>query len=129
MHRLDRPSPGLKILICEDEAIIALGLEQMLLAMGHQVCDICATADDAVEAAGRDRPDVVLMDVMLRGEPDGIEAALQIRQRFGIPSLIMTAVDAQAVRERAAAAKPIGFLAKPYRVEDLRHRLYNLMAL
>ena len=123
---IPRPKPALTLLICEDEAIIALALEQALEAMGHQICAIVATAEEAVAAACRYRPDAVMMDIMLRGPRDGIEAAREILVRFGIRSLFMTAVDAPAIRERAEQVKALGFLMKPYRADELRQTLLRL---
>ncbi|WP_162305813.1 response regulator [Oleisolibacter albus] len=121
-------APPLRLIICEDEAIIAMGLQMMVTAFGHEVCAVCASAEEAVAAAEQHRPDLVLMDVMLRGPGDGIEAACAIRSRFGIPSLIMTAIDGPQVRERMAAARPYGFLSKPYRPDILRRCLEQLPA-
>ncbi|SNS15991.1 Response regulator receiver domain-containing protein [Azospirillum sp. RU38E] len=117
----------LRILICEDESLIALGLCAIVEDAGHIVCDTCATAVEAVAAAITHRPDLVLMDVMLRGGEDGIAAALEIRQRLDIPCLFMSAVDAPAVRDRMAGARPLGFIAKPYRPADLLQQLQRLV--
>ena len=84
------------------------------------------TADDAVAGAIRHRPDVVMMDVMLRGSRDGIDAAGEILERTGIRSLFMTAVDAPAVRRRAAEVQALGLLLKPYRAEELCRVLRSL---
>lgn len=116
----------LRILICEDESLIALGLCAIVEDAGHTVCGTCATAVEAVASAMTHRPDLVLMDVMLRGGEDGISAALEIRQRLDIPSLFMSAVDVPAVRERMEAAKPLGFIAKPYSPTDLLRQLQRL---
>ncbi len=113
----------LTILVCEDEAIIALALRQTLEFMGHRVCGIAATADDGVALACHYRPDIVMMDIMLRGQRDGIDAAREILDRTGCRSLFMTAVDSPEVRERAARLHPWAFLRKPYRAEELRRIL------
>jgi CheY-like chemotaxis protein len=120
------PSKTLRILICEDESLIALGLCAIVEDAGHIVCGTCATAVEAVSAAINHQPDLVLMDVMLRGGEDGITAALEIRKRLNIPCLFMSAVDVPAVRERMAAAHPLGFIAKPYRPADLLQQLQRL---
>ncbi|HYE51064.1 MAG TPA: response regulator [Azospirillaceae bacterium] len=119
----DHRQRPLRILIVEDEAIIALGLEQIVEDLGHEVCALVTTADAAVDAADRHHPDLVLMDVMLRGGSDGLEAARRIWERHGIRSLITSALDVPTLRERAAPAKPLGFVSKPYRAEDLRATL------
>lgn len=112
----------LRLLVVEDEAVIALGLRHFLLDAGFEVSDMVATAHGAVEAAGRTRPDVVLMDIMLR-DGDGVDAACRIWALYRIRSLFMSALDAPALRDRAAPAHPLGFLTKPYRCEDLLSRL------
>lgn len=114
------PRVPLTILVCEDEAIIALALRQALEYMGHRVCGVAATADDGVALACIHRPDMVMMDIMLRGARDGIDAAREILDLTGCRCLFMTAVDGPMVRERAAAVRPLGFLRKPYRAEELR---------
>lgn len=119
-------TPELRLLIVEDEAIIALALQQALAMLGHRVCAIAATAPDAVAAAALHQPDLVLMDIKLQGDEDGICAALAIWGRFRIRSLFMSAFDTAATHMRALAAQPVGFLAKPYRMEELRRMLDGL---
>ncbi|TWB44234.1 response regulator [Nitrospirillum pindoramense] len=117
--------PRYRIVVVEDEALIALGLEQILLHQGHEVCAVAASVDEAVEAVDRHRPDLVLMDVMLRGGGDGVEAADRIWKRFGIRSLFTSAVDANILRSRAASVS-LGFITKPYRPEDFQRSLSAL---
>lgn len=116
----------LRIVIVEDEAIIALALKQALTSLGHDVCAMATNAKGAIEAVEQHRPDVVLMDIMLQGEEDGISAAQTIWFRFRIRSLFMSAFDTASIRLRAVTAQPFGFLAKPYRLEELRCTLENL---
>lgn len=103
-----------RVLIVEDEVFIQLDLERELLAAGFTVVGITDTADDAVRFAETETPDVVLMDVRLRGTRDGVDAALEIWERFGIPCLIISGNVDQALIARAAAAQPIGFVHKPF---------------
>ncbi len=103
-----------RILIVEDEIFIQLDLERELLAAGFTVVGITDTADDAVRFAETETPDVVLMDVRLRGTRDGVDAALEIWERFGIPCLIISGNVDQALIARATAAQPIGFVHKPF---------------
>ncbi|WP_084437894.1 response regulator [Niveispirillum irakense] len=110
---------SLKILICEDETLIALGLAAVLEDGGHEVCGICGTADDAVDAAAEQRPDLVLMDIMLRGTRDGLDAAAEIRRRLDIPCLMMSANDPALLRDRLTEIQAIGFIPKPYSPNDL----------
>ncbi|WP_159107112.1 response regulator [Azospirillum sp. B4] len=117
--------PRYRIVVVEDEALIALGLQQILTQQGHEVCALAASLDEALEAVGEHRPDLVLMDVMLRGGDDGVEAANRIWKRFGIRSLFTSAVDAATLRTRAPSVA-LGFITKPYRPEDFQRSLETL---
>ena len=110
------PSLGmrsLRVLIVEDEFFISLHIKQMVQALGHAVVAIVVSADQAVSTAERERPDVVLMDIRLIGQRDGIDAAEEIRRRFGIGSIFVTANTDPQTRQRAQAVHPLGFLEKP----------------
>ena len=103
-----------RIVVVEDDVFIRLDLITHLRTAGHTVVGTADSAADAVRVVERERPDLVLMDVRLLGDRDGIEAATEIWQRFAIRSLFVSAnLDATA-RRRAAAANPIGFLEKPF---------------
>jgi CheY-like chemotaxis protein len=113
---------SLRILVVEDEILIALDMRAMLEASGHVVVGIADSADRAIATALRERPDLVLMDIALVGSRDGIDAAIELRARLDIPSLFITAHPDPTLRERARTAKPLGFLAKPLD-EDVLLRL------
>jgi len=102
-----------RILIVEDEFILALGMEVMVQEFGYIVCDVAATTAAAVAAAAEHRPDVVLMDIRLARGSDGVEAATLIRDRFGIRSIFITAYTDSATIARMRGAEPIGWLSKP----------------
>jgi CheY-like chemotaxis protein len=108
------PRRTLNLLVVEDEAISALALKRLVGRLGHVVCAMTATAEDAIRLAGEVLPDVILMDIRLAGEMDGITAASEIRTRFGIGSIFMTANNDPVTRERAEGAQPLGFMDKPY---------------
>ena len=110
--RLTKPSR--RILVVEDEAFIALDACAILEKAGYDVAGTAAIADDAVALAEQLRPELVLMDIRLLGQRDGIDAAIEIRQRLGIPSLFLSAHDDERTRQRAASAEPIGFVSKPF---------------
>ena len=103
-----------RVLVVEDEWFIAMETEAVLQAAGYTVVGIAGTADEAVALAERERPDIVLMDIRLRGQRDGIDAALEIRRRFGLACVFATAHTEPHLRERAAAAEPRGWLVKPF---------------
>jgi DNA-binding NarL/FixJ family response regulator len=102
------------VLIVEDELLIALELERELIAAGFEVVGMARTAEEAVNTAERGRPDAVLMDIRLGGARDGVDAALEIWQRFEIRSVFVSGNIDDAMRQRAAAARPLGFVSKPF---------------
>ena len=105
--------PKARLLIVEDEAIVAMDLQQRLERLGHQVVGTAATGEAAIQRAEEVRPDITLMDIRLKGEMDGVTAAAEIDRRFGTPVVFLTAhSDAQTV-QRAAAAEPFGYILKP----------------
>jgi CheY-like chemotaxis protein len=104
---------NLQILLVKDEAIKALALKRLVARLGHEVCAVTAMAEDAIRLAGEILPDIILMDIRLAGEMDGITAAREIRERFGIGSIFMTANSDPATRALAENARPLGFMAKP----------------
>ena len=122
--RLDRSrressSAKQKILIVDDELWAALDMEWVVQTLGHQVIGPAATAEKAIELAERTRPNLVLMDIRLADNSDGVAAAIEIRQRFDIPSLFVSAHGDAISRNRAAAARPLGFIEKPFSPESL----------
>jgi two-component system, response regulator PdtaR len=109
----DRRANVLRVLVVEDEALIAMELESILEQQGHEVVDAVATEADAIAAPRLTRPDLVLMDVRLARGGDGVATAIRLRQELGIRSIFITAQSDQVTRARAAAAEPAGFLGKP----------------
>jgi CheY-like chemotaxis protein len=105
-----------RILIVEDEAIAALNMKLALTDLGHEVINIVVTGEDAIEVSSRKTPDLVLMDIVLAGEMDGIEAAERIVKQFKVPILYVTAHTDTGTVERAMKTNPAGFMEKP--VED-----------
>ena len=107
------------ILLVEDDFLVGMEMETGLAEAGYEVAGIAATAEDAVELAARHRPALVVMDIRLASDRDGVDAALEIFRTLGIRSLFATANNDAQVRARAAPAQPLGWVAKPYRVETL----------
>ena len=106
-----QPVQAYKVLVVEDEGLIAHDIATRLEALGHQVVGTVATAEDAVEqAAGAD---VVLMDIRIDGQRDGIAAAQEVRARHHVPVVFLTAHADRATLERAKAADPFGYITKP----------------
>ena len=112
--------PGQRILVVEDERIVAKDLELRLVSLGYLVVGSVATGEDAVRLAGEKQPDLVMMDIRLRGEIDGIEAADQIRRRFQLPIIYLTAHSDEETLRRAQFTEPHGYLLKPFQERELR---------
>ena len=110
---------ALRILIVEDEAITAMHIEDILLDLGHIVADTVESGPAAVAAASRLRPDLLLIDIRLAKGTDGIAAALEIRHSLGIPLVFMSAHTDPATRKRADTAEPLGYLVKPFAVDQV----------
>jgi PAS domain S-box-containing protein len=109
-----------KILIVEDEAIIAMEIESQLQSLGYQVTSIVDTGEKAIEKAEADQPDLMLMDIRIKGEMDGIEAASQIQSNLDIPIIFLTAYADNEKLERAKFLLPYGYLLKPVQQRELK---------
>jgi two-component system cell cycle sensor histidine kinase/response regulator CckA len=107
------------VLIVEDDGLIAAGLQSVLTRLGYVVLAVVASGEDAVQQAAETRPDLVLMDIRLTGELDGIAAAEQIRTRFDVPVVYLTAHTDEDLLQRAKITEPYSFLVKPVRKEGL----------
>ena len=110
----------IKVLVVEDEAIVAVDIDQGLTASGYEICGIAASGKEAIALATNQRPDIVLMDIRLQGKMTGIEAAEEIRSRLGIPIIFLTAHSDDATLQTAKQAQPFGYLLKPFGVRELR---------
>jgi len=109
-----------KILIVEDEAIIAMEIGKQLESLGYKVSSIVDTGEKAIELAEKLKPDIILMDIRINGEIDGIDTAQVIRDRFDIPVIFSTAYLDQERIERAKITMPFGYLLKPIQERDLK---------
>ncbi|HEY2844256.1 MAG TPA: response regulator [Bryobacteraceae bacterium] len=106
-----QPAQSYKVLVVEDEGLIAHDISTRLEALGHQVVGTASTADEAVAQAGG--ADLVLMDIRIDGDRDGIAAAQEVRARHHIPVVFLTAHADRATLDRAKAASPFGYIVKP----------------
>jgi two-component system, cell cycle sensor histidine kinase and response regulator CckA len=109
-----------RILIVEDESIVALDIQKSLEELGFQACGIVATGEEAIRLALETRPDLILMDIRLDGYMDGIETADRIRSVLDTPIIFLTAFADQATLDRAKIAEPFGYITKPLEIRDLR---------
>jgi two-component system, LytTR family, response regulator LytT len=108
------------ILIVEDESIVAKDIQMSLRKLGYNVVAICSNGEDAIAAVGEHLPQLVLMDIMLKGEMSGIEAAEQIRERHSIPIIYLTAYADESTLSKAKITEPYGYIIKPFKEIDLR---------
>ena len=103
-----------KILVVEDDKNVAAVLEARLESFGYDVCDIAASGQRAIDSAFRLDPDIILMDILLEGEMNGIEAASQIKEQSDVPIIFLTCLNDPDVLARAIDTNPYGYLVKPY---------------
>jgi CheY-like chemotaxis protein len=108
-----------RILVAEDEVIIAWDIAMQVEDLGHEVVGSATSGEQAIEMAGRLRPDLVLMDIHLASAMDGITAAQAIRLQFDVPTLFLSAFVDQVSMQRAQLCQPAGFVAKPFNEDEL----------
>lgn len=116
-----------RVLVVEDENIIALDICQSLRRSGYTVDGPVRTAQDAIEHAKRERPDVVLMDIVLKGAQDGISAAQTIHTTTGASVVFITAHADQETAQRAQSAHPSRYLIKPFDEAELHEALQEVL--
>ena len=108
-----------KILIVEDELIVAQNIQNQLIKLGYDVPDMADSGDEAIAMAEKHKPNLVLMDIKLSGEMDGIQAATEIRNRFHIPVVYLTAFVDNETLQRAKVTDPFGYVLKPFELRNL----------
>lgn len=125
-----------QILIVEDERIVAEGIKMSLQELGYCVSGVVSSGEEAIIEVKENNVDLVLMDITLRGEMNGIEAATRIHARFDIPFVYLTAHADDKTMERAKITEPFGYIFKPYENRDLHstimkalcnHRMGNIL--
>lgn len=107
------------ILIVEDESITAMYIESALKTKGYSVSGVFPTGEEAIALAEKEKPDLILMDVGLAGNIDGIETARRVLSIHKTPVIFMTAYSDDATRERAMSLDPVAFLVKPFGLAKL----------
>ncbi|BAZ49498.1 PAS/PAC sensor hybrid histidine kinase [Nostoc sp. NIES-4103] len=108
-----------RVLVVEDEFILAINLQEILESLGYTVIDIADSAETAIEKAAQLLPNLILMDIRLRGEMDGIHAAEQIWNRLEIPVIYLTGHSDESTLKRASLTFPFGYILKPVREKEL----------
>lgn len=111
---------GINILVVEDESIVAKDIQQSLKKLGYNVVGVSSTAEQAIEKATELKPELVLMDIMLKGELSGIDAAMEIRSKLDIPVVFLTAYADSATLNKAKETEPFGYIIKPFKEIDLQ---------
>lgn len=109
-----------KILIVEDEQITAMDVADILVSIGHEVTDTISTGEGAIGSVKKNKPDIILMDINLKGKMNGIEAAEHIRSQYRIPVVFLTAYYDETTIERAKKTEPCAYLIKPFEEIDLK---------
>ena len=114
---------SVQILVVDDEQIVAKSLQIQLERLGYSVPVIASSGEEAIQKAVECQPDLVLMDIVLRGAMDGIEAARQIRALRNVPVIFATAYADDDTFQRARTAGPAGYLCKPFGKEELQRAI------
>jgi two-component system, response regulator PdtaR len=122
------PAPRARILVVEDDYFAGLQSEEGLVTAGFDVVGIATSAHEAIDIATRELPDLIVMDIRLAHNGDGIETAVALYLRWGLRSIFATAHSDQGTRDRAAAARPVGWLAKPFTSDALVNAVRSALA-
>jgi two-component system, response regulator PdtaR len=115
----------IKILIVEDEVIVAMRFEIFFVRRGYEVYKTVASGEEAVEIAALEKPDVVLMDINLKGELNGIQAAEQIVVKYNVPIIFMTGYSDEELRKQAEKLNPLGYFLKPVNMNEIFYTIDN----
>ena len=110
----------LQILVVEDESLVAKDIVNMVRGLGYSVPAVVSTGEEAIVIAEKTRPDIILMDIVLKGQIDGIEAAQHIWENFSIPVVYLTAYADEATLQRAKVTEPFGYILKPFDERELQ---------
>lgn len=119
----------LRILIVEDESIVARDIQGMLFRLGYGLSPIASRGKEAIEKALERQPDIILMDIRLKENMDGIETAKKIREHFSIPIIYMSALSDEESMKQARKAEPFFFIPKPIEEDELQTVIDKVHAL
>jgi CheY-like chemotaxis protein len=108
-----------KILIVEDERIVAIDIKATLEDEGFEIVDIVISGEEAIKKALELKPDLILMDIFLKGQLNGIEATQQIKEQIDIPVIFLTAYEDKKTMEKAQETNPLGYIIKPFEEDFL----------
>ncbi|MBM4240905.1 MAG: response regulator [Euryarchaeota archaeon] len=107
------------VLVVEDESVVAMDIKHRSEGLGYKVLGIATTGEEAIEKTAETRPDLVLMDIVLKGKMDGVQAAQEIGERFDIPVVYLTAYSDEKTLGRAKLTGPFGYIIKPFEDREL----------
>ncbi len=108
-----------RVLIVEDEVFIAEDLKRAIEKLGYEVCEVCYDSESALDAVFKHLPDMVLLDINIRGSRDGIDVAEIIQREYQIPFIFLSSLSDKSTLERAKQTMPMGYLVKPFKDVDL----------
>jgi two-component system, response regulator PdtaR len=110
----------IKILIVEDESILALGLKKKLENLGYSVTGMAASGKETFDKVSENKPDLIMMDIVIKGDIDGIETTAILNKTESIPVIYLTAYADDEILKRAATTEPYGYILKPYKEKELK---------
>ncbi|WP_440952117.1 response regulator [Methanococcoides sp. FTZ1] len=111
----------MNILIVEDEMIVAMMIKLKLLEMGYRFAGHATSGEEAIRMVEEVKPDLIIMDIFLKGKIDGIEAASEIVKSYATPIIFLTGDASNETRIRSSIANPVGYLEKPFMEEELEY--------
>ena len=117
LHDTEKPP---RILIVEDENIVALDIKMHLRKYGFEVAGIYSSGEEVLAHIDEVKPDLILMDIKLQGALDGLETSRIIKERYGLPVVLLTAFADEATVQRAKVIEPFGYIIKPFEEKELR---------
>jgi CheY-like chemotaxis protein len=118
---------GWKILVVEDEAIIALDIQSILSKIGYNQSEVVHSGEESIQKVAAGRPHLVLMDIKLKGKLDGIQAAHEIFYQYNVPVVYITAFGDEGTLRRANGTVGYGFITKPFEETDLQSTIQNAL--
>ncbi|MFV1975818.1 MAG: response regulator [Candidatus Scalindua sp.] len=116
-----------RIMIVEDEKHLAMIMKEVLINFGYDCCKLFTSGEEAVSNMEQEKPDIILMDINLDGEMDGIDTANKIRSDFGVPIIFLTAHEEKEIRELAEIIEPAGYFIKPVAGEILKSAIDKII--
>ena len=119
----------IKIMVVEDESIVAFDLKQRLESLGYEVVDIVSTGADAIQLVRNNEVDLILMDIILKGKLNGIETAILIKEEFNIPIIYNSANSDFKTQKEIKKTEPYGYLVKPFDDHKLEEAIKIILKL